>query len=209
MTEEKKQQPSSANKIGNNQDGRGGRPRGRGQGGPRGGGGRSRGANFERPKPEYEQKILAIRRVTRVVAGGRRMAFAVTMVIGDKKGLVGMGSGKAIDTALAISKALKVAKKNLMRIKTTKTFSIPHEVEAKYCSSRIVMFPNHGRGLVAGSATRDILNLAGLTDITTKVLSPSKNKLNNAGATMKALSQIATRATRASREVEPVVVSKE
>jgi small subunit ribosomal protein S5 len=166
--------------------------------GPRTGGprGARRPGSFERAKPEYDQKILDIRRVTRVVAGGRRMAFAVSMIIGDRKGQVGIGNGKAIDTALAIGKALKDAKKNLIRIKTTKTMSIPHEIRAKYCSSEIVLFPNKGRGLVVGSAARDILNLAGVTDVTAKVLTGSKNKINNAGATMKALMNVAERAGR-------------
>lgn len=177
-------------------------PRGRGgSAGGRGGSGGGRGprrggSSFERVKPEYDQKILDIRRVTRVVAGGRRMAFAVSMIIGDRKGIVGIGNGKAIDTALAIGKALKDAKKNLIRIKTTKTMSIPHEIRAKYCSSEIVLFPNNGRGLVVGSAARDILNLAGVTDVTAKVLTGSKNKINNAGATMKALMQVSERAGR-------------
>lgn len=160
------------------------------------------GSSFERTKPEYDQKILDIRRVTRVVAGGRRMAFAVSMIIGDKKGIVGIGNGKAVDTALAIGKALKDAKKNLIRIKTTKNFSIPHEIRAKYCSSEIVLFPNKGRGLVVGSAARDILTLAGVTDVTAKVLTGSKNKINNAGATMKALMKVSEKASKRIPEPE-------
>lgn len=186
QTTTKPSRPSTGGYRGNNPRSGGARP---GGAGPRGG--RRQGGNFERPKPEYDQKILDIRRVTRVVAGGRRMAFSVAMIIGDKKGLVGIGSGKAIDTALAITKALKSAKKNLIRVKLTKNMSIPHEVRAKYCASEIVLIPNRGRGLVAGSATRDILTLAGMTDVTAKVLSGSKNKVNNAGATMKALLQVA------------------
>ena len=170
-------------------------PRGRSTGGGyRGGAGGGRGrSNFDRPKPEFDQKILAIRRVTRVVSGGRRMTFSVAMAIGDKKGAVGLGTGKAGDTALAISKALKNAKKNLIKIKTTKTMSIPHEVFAKRTSSRIMLMPNKGKGMVAGSAVRDILILAGLKDITAKIHSGSKNRLNNATATMAALALIAVK----------------
>ncbi len=149
--------------------------------------GRSR---FDRPKSEFDQKILEIRRVTRVVAGGRRMSFAVAIVIGDKKGSVGVGTGKAGDTSLAINKAVKTAKKNMIKVKTTKDMSIPHSVEAKYSSARIVFMPNHDRGMVAGSAARDVLVLAGLRDITSKIHSGSKNKLNIARATIKALSQL-------------------
>src|SRR3989344_9528639 len=136
--------------------GRGGAPKGGGRGGPRG---------YDRPKSEYDQKILSIRRVTRVVSGGRRMSFAVSMLIGDRKGSVGVGTGKAADTALAINKAIKSAKKHLLKVKMTKTMSLPHDIEAKYSSGRVMLMPNHGRGIVAGSAVRDILVLAGLKDV--------------------------------------------
>lgn len=139
---------------------------------------------------DVDQKILDIRRVTRVVAGGRRMSFAVSMIIGDKTGIVGVGVGKGNDTALAIAKALKDAKKNAIKIKRTDKHSISHEVEAKYCSSSVMMFPNRGKGLVAGAAIRDILRIAGVRDVTGKVLSGSKNKLNTARATIKALQAI-------------------
>lgn len=169
--------------------------------GPRREGGRN--ASFIREKPEFDQKILTIRRVTRVVAGGRRMSFSVAMAIGDKKGSIGFGVGKAGDTALAINKALRVAKKNLIRLKTTKTHSIPHEVSAKFCSSKVVIRPNHGRGLVAGSVVRDMLMLGGIKDITAKMHSGSKNKLNNAQAAMKAFEQLRTTAKA------PVVLKEE
>lgn len=157
--------------------------------GPRGEGGKNK-SSFVREKPEFDQKILTIRRVTRVVAGGRRMSFSVAMAIGDKKGSIGFGVGKAGDTALAINKALRVAKKNLIPLQTTKTFSIPKEISAKFCSSKIIMMPNHGRGLIAGSVIRDILILGGIKDVTAKIHSGSKNKLNNAQAAMKAFAQI-------------------
>lgn len=169
----------------------GGAHGGRGSFGGRGGGPRR--SNFDRPKPEFDQKILAIRRVTRVVSGGRRMTFSVAIAIGDKKGSVGLGTGKALDTALAIGKALKSAKKNMIKIKLTKTMSIPHDVNAKYTSSRVTLMPNKGKGLVAGSAVRDVLVLAGIKDVTAKILSGSKNRLNNAQAVVKALSFIADR----------------
>lgn len=150
------------------------------------------GKSFADRVKDVDQKIIDIRRVTRVVSGGRRMSFAVSMIIGDKKGVVGLGTGKGNDTALAIAKALKDAKKHALKIKLTKTNSLPHSVEAKYTSSRIMMLPNKGKGLVAGAAVRDILVLAGVKDVTSKVLSGSKNKLNTARATMKALAHIAT-----------------
>ncbi len=145
---------------------------------------------FLRAKPEFDQKILSIRRVTRVVAGGRRFSFSVTLVAGDKKGSVGLGLGKAGDTSLAINKALRNAKKNMIRLKLTKTSSIPFDLKAKYASARVVLLPNKGRGLVAGSVVRDIIVLAGIKDVTGKIHSTTKNKLNNAKAVMEALREI-------------------
>lgn len=146
----------------------------------------------ERPKPEFDQKILSIRRVTRVVAGGRRFSFAVSIAIGDKKGAIGVGTGKAIDTSLAINKAVKSAKKQMIKLDLTKEGSIKHDVKAKYASARVWIMPNKGRGMVAGSAIRDMLVLGGIKNVTAKVLSGSKNKLNIGRATIVALSQFAT-----------------
>jgi small subunit ribosomal protein S5 len=143
-----------------------------------------------RPRNEFEQKMLNIRRVARVATGGRRFSFSVAIVAGDKKGKVGVGLGKANDTSLAIDKALRNAKKNMITVNTTKSFSIAHEVEAKYCSARIVIRPAPGRGVVAGSAVRNVLDLAGIKDVTAKILSGSKNKLNIARAAIDALSKL-------------------
>jgi len=143
-----------------------------------------------RPRNEFEQKMLNIRRVARVATGGRRFSFSVAIVAGDKKGKVGVGLGKANDTSLAIDKALRNAKKNMITVNTTKTLSIAHEVEAKYCSARIVIRPAAGRGVVAGSAVRNVLDLAGIKDVTSKILSGSKNKLNIARATIEALAKL-------------------
>lgn len=144
----------------------------------------------ERVRSEFDQKILSIRRVTRVASGGRRFTFSVAIVVGDKKGRVGVGTGKAGDTSLAIDKATRIAKKNAIRVHTTADMSIPHEVQAKYCSGVVKMMPAKGRGIIAGSAVRDIVILAGLKDINAKILSGSKNKLNIAQATIKALSTL-------------------
>lgn len=165
-------------------------------GGPGGARGGSRGpgrGGFERPRPEFDQKILSIRRVTRVVAGGRRMSFAVSMVIGDKKGLVGVGTGKAGDTPLAIAKAIRSARKNMIRVPIEKSGSIKHTVSAKYGSSHLNIMPNKGKGMVAGSAVRDILHLTGLHNTTAKIHSGSKNKLNIARATIDALLQVGSK----------------
>lgn len=162
----------------------------------------------DRPKPEFDQKIIDIRRVTRVVAGGRRFSFSVALVAGDRKGSVGLGLGKSGDTSLAITKALRNAKKNMIKLKLTKTMSIPHEISAKFSSSQVAMMPNHGRGLVAGSVLRDILNIAGVKDITAKIHSGTKNKLNNAKATMVALSAVASKTPRLTAEVEVPVATE-
>jgi small subunit ribosomal protein S5 len=161
---------------------RGGAPRGRGgpdrRGGPR---------REPRAKPEFDQKMIDIRRVTRVSAGGRRFSFAVAVVIGDKKGKVGVGTGKGTDTSLAVEKAVRDAKNNLITVPLTKTGSIPHAVASKYCSARVEMKPALGKGVVAGSSVRDVVVLAGITDINAKLRSGTKNKLNNAQAAIKAL----------------------
>ena len=163
--------------------------------GPRPGSGRpdrrgnSRG-NEER-RSEFEQKIIGIRRVTRVMAGGRRFTFSVAMVIGDKKGRVGVGLGKAADTALAIEKATRAAKKSMLTLALTDSKSLPIDISAKFCASEVVIRPSKGRGLVAGSSVRTVLELAGVTDVTAKVLSRSKSPINNARAAMKALIAVA------------------
>ncbi len=167
-----------------------------------------RGGSFNRVKPEFDQKILNIRRVTRVVAGGRRFSFSVAIVAGDKKGCVGLGLGKAGDTALAINKALRNAKKNMVRLNLTKTMSIPYELSAKFSSSCVILRPNKGRGLVAGSVIRDIIKLSGVKDVTGKILSKSKNKLNNAKAVMAAFSQISSKYTKIVPESK-VIANKE
>ncbi|MFT7506938.1 MAG: small subunit ribosomal protein S5 [Acidimicrobiales bacterium] len=148
------------------------------------------GRRTERPRQEFEQKIVSIRRVTRVMAGGRRFSFSVSMVIGDKKGKVGVGVGKAGDTQLAIEKAARNAKKNMIVVPMNKDQHIPHDVHVKYASSEVMMMPAPGRGLVAGSSVRTVLELAGVKDVTAKIFSRSKNKLNNAKAAVEALKQL-------------------
>ncbi|MBI2047678.1 MAG: 30S ribosomal protein S5 [Parcubacteria group bacterium] len=151
---------------------------------------RGRKTKSRRPASDFAQKVIDVRRVARVVAGGRRFSFSVVLVLGDRKGSVGVGIGKAADTARAIEKAIRTAKKNMVKVHATPSMSIPHEVDSKFGSARIVLIPARGRGLVAGSSVRTVLDLAGLTDISAKVLSRSKNKLNNARATIKALKEL-------------------
>ncbi|MGB8815986.1 MAG: 30S ribosomal protein S5 [Minisyncoccia bacterium] len=169
---------------------------------PMGGSGDSRGpSNFDRSKnprksfssrearvkPEFDQKILNIRRVTRVTSGGKRLSFSVWLVAGNRKGSVGIGTGKAIDTSLAIEKALRNAKKNMIKLDFVKNMSIPHIVRAKYCSATVSVMPTPGKGVTAGSAVKNVIELAGMNDVTAKIISSSKNKLNMARATIEAL----------------------
>ena len=144
----------------------------------------------ERVRSEFEQKIISIRRVTRVMAGGRRFSFSVAIVIGNKKGKVGVGIGKAGDTQLAIEKAVRSARKSLIEIPLNKHQHIPHDVDAKLASSQVMIMPAPGRGLVAGSSVRTVLELGGVKDVTAKIFSRSKNKLNNARAAVAALKKL-------------------
>lgn len=176
--------------------GAGDRPRRGGRGGnreknarrPRRGGRRE-----ERVRSEFDQKIIEIRRVARVVAGGRRFSFSVAVAIGNKKGKVGVGIGKAGDTQLAIEKAARDARRNLIEVPMNKHQHIPHDVQAKLSASTVMIMPAPGRGLVAGSSVRTILELAGVKDVTAKILSRSKNRLNNARTTVAALKKLKAR----------------
>lgn len=178
---------------------RGNRPFNDRRGGNRGGRGGDRrnprrprrgGRRDDRARQEFDSKIISVRRVTRVMAGGRRFSFSVAMVIGDKKGRVGVGIGKAGDTQLAKEKAMRDAKKHMITVPMNKDSHIPHDVHVKYASSEVMIMPAPGRGIVAGSSVRIVLELAGVKDVTAKIFSRSKNKLNNARAAVEALKQL-------------------
>lgn len=151
------------------------------------------GRRDERVRSEFDQKIIEIRRVARVVAGGRRFSFSVAVAIGNKKGKVGVGIGKAGDTQLAIEKAARDARRHLIEVPMNKHQHIPHDVQAKLSASTVMIMPAPGRGLVAGSSVRTILELAGVKDVTAKILSRSKNRLNNARTTVAALKKLKAR----------------
>lgn len=171
----------------------GGKPVTRGRrpkGGERGERRVRRGGKREERKVEYDHKIVSIRRVARVVAGGRRFNFSVSLIAGNRRGMVGVGIGKAGDTALAIDKAMRDAKRAMIKLPLTSKGRLPHEVEAKYGASRVVIVPVPGRGLVAGSSVRTVLELGGVKDVMAKILSRSKNQLNNARAALEALKKL-------------------
>jgi small subunit ribosomal protein S5 len=143
----------------------------------------------KREKPEYEQKLLDLARVTRVVKGGRRFRFRATLVIGNKKGRVGVGVGKGADVVDSIKKAFDDGKKNLIDVDVSKN-TIAHEVFMKSGSAKIMLKPApEGRGIVAGGAVRAVVDLAGIKDIVSKSLGTA-NKLNVARATIEALKSL-------------------
>ncbi len=178
--------------------------RGTGRGGRSGGRGGDRG---ERVKPEFDSKIIDIRRVTRVTSGGRRMNFSVAVVAGDRKGRVGVGLGKGNDTAGAVEKATREARKNIIKIPLSAQMTIPHAIEAKYSSASIMIFPARGRGIVAGSAARTVIELAGIKDVCAKLMSGSKNRLNIARVAVYALSKL-SKQSRNSLLGKPAKVAK-
>lgn len=164
--------------------------------GGRGGGGRFGGRGGRRDaKPEfaeqsdYEEKSLEIARVTRVTAGGKRMRFRALGIVGNRKGRVGFGIAKGVDVAAATSKAFTKARKSLITVPLVNE-TIPHEIRAKYCSASILLKPApKGTGVKAGGAVRQVLEIAGVPNITAKILG-SSNKVNNVKATIDALREL-------------------
>lgn len=145
--------------------------------------------NIRREKPEFEQKLLDLARVTRVVKGGRRFRFRATLVIGDRKGKVGVGVAKGADVSDAIQKAYNDAKKSLITVKLSGN-TISHDVRMKLGSAKVLLKPaQEGRGVIAGGAVRAVVDLAGIRDIVSKSLGTS-NKLNVARVTIAALKSL-------------------
>lgn len=151
---------------------------------------------FRRPeknikRDDFNEKVLDLRRVTRVVAGGKRFRFRATVVIGDEKGQVGIGVAKGLDVQQAVAKGKTAAKKNLIRVGLKDGRTIAHEVYAKYSAAKVLVKPaNPGHGLRAGGAVRSVLSLAGIRDATTKCLGRTPNKLTTAMATLEALKKL-------------------
>jgi small subunit ribosomal protein S5 len=144
-----------------------------------------------REKPEYEQKLLDLARVTRVVKGGRRFRFRATLVIGNRNGKVGVGVAKGADVSEAVRKAFNAAKKKMVLVKRyNSTIACP--AEAKTGSAKVMIKPaKAGRGIVAGGAVRAVVELAGIRDIVSKSMG-SSNKLSVARATLAALEKVKT-----------------
>lgn len=138
---------------------------------------------------EVEDNVININRSAAVVKGGRRFSFSCLTVVGNRKGMVGIGYGKAKEVPSAVEKAVKDGRKRLMRV-TRNGSTIHHMVEASFCASRVRLIPaSPGTGIIAGKAVRKVVELAGITDILTKNYG-STNPLNVVKATMAALSQL-------------------
>ena len=162
-----------------NRDRKGGRrPRGKG--------------GFQKRDTEFEERVVDVARVTTVVKGGRRFSFSVLVVIGNKKGKVAYGHGKANEVPDAIKKAIKDARRNLIEVPIINGTTVPHEIKAKFISSNVMLKPApKGKGIIASGAVRSVVELAGYKDIVTKSLG-SSNKTNVVKATLKALSELKT-----------------
>ena len=138
---------------------------------------------------EFKEKLVAVNRVSKTVKGGRNMRFSALMVVGDGKGRVGCGMGKAVEIPEAIRKGTEDAKKAMINVPIAGT-TIPHEVVGMFGTGRVKLIPApEGTGVIAGGPVRDVLEAAGISDIVTKSIG-TNNKINVARATMQGLSQL-------------------
>ncbi len=159
--------------------------------------------NQNKVEEEFEERVVTINRVTKVVKGGRRMRFAALVVIGDRKGHVGFGTGKAAEVPDAIKKAVENAKKNMITVSTVKT-TIPHEVTGIYGAGRVILRPaSEGTGVIAGGPVRAVVELAGISDILSKSLG-SATPINVVRATIEGLKSLETAEQVAARRGKTV-----
>jgi small subunit ribosomal protein S5 len=152
--------------------------------------GKGESSKFSKEKSEFNSKVLDIARVTRVTRGGKRFSFRATVVVGDGKGKVGIGVAQGRDVAQSVQKATNQARKNMIDI-PLKKHTIPHQVWFKYHSAVVMLKPMPpGSGVKAGGPVRTIVKLAGIENITAKLIERTNNKINIARATIGALANL-------------------
>ena len=143
--------------------------------------------NIREPKKLYEDKIISIGKVTKVTQGGRNFRFSATVAVGDRKGSVGIGTGKSKEIPVAVSKAIKEAEKNIIHVNLVDNRTISHEYTGVCGAAKVLIRPaKEGRGIIAGGSSRIVLELAGVKDVVSKSLG-SNTKINTAQATINAL----------------------
>lgn len=153
-------------------------------------------SDAQRERAEFDQKVVEVKRVTRVVAGGKRMRFRALVVIGDHKGKVGMGLKKGADVSESVNKAVNAAKKSMITLPLINE-TIPHEMNMKYKSSSLMLKPARpGTGVIAGGAVRQVFELAGVKNVVSKMLG-SNNKVNNIKAVFEAFRRMKSKETLA------------
>nr|YP_009509332.1 ribosomal protein S5 [Gracilaria vermiculophylla]AXI96982.1 ribosomal protein S5 [Gracilaria vermiculophylla]QXU75186.1 ribosomal protein S5 [Gracilaria vermiculophylla]WDZ67973.1 ribosomal protein S5 [Gracilaria vermiculophylla] len=140
----------------------------------------------------WEEKVVQVKRVTKVVKGGKKLSFRAILIVGNEKGQIGVGIGKASDVIGAVKKGVTDAKKHIINVPLTRSYSIPHPIEGISGAAKVILRPSAiGSGVIAGGSTRIVLELAGVKNILAKQLR-SSNTLNNARAVLNALSQLRT-----------------
>lgn len=183
------EKPTSSNQPNNNQSNNNRPNNNRQNSGRPNNNNRSGNRGFNQEAPEFDERIIALDRVTRVVKGGRRFRFRATAVVGDGKGRVGVGVGKGTDAPTSIVKAVSRAKKDMITFNLKET-TIPHEIQVTFGGATVFLKPARpGTGVIAGGAVRAVLEAAGVKDVLTKALG-SANKINNSYATVEALSKL-------------------
>lgn len=162
-----------------------------------------------REKPEFEQHIADLARVTRVTSGGKQLSFRACVLIGDRKGRVGYGIDKGKDVQIAVEKAVKQAQKNIIRVPVVFE-TIPHRVERKFKAARLMIKPApKGSGIIAGSVVRTILDLAGVPNASAKVLGKTNNKITNIKAVFDALQSFKPAAVEKAKKMQARESSKD
>lgn len=175
----------------------------------KGRGGQQGRSGFKKEKPEFDQQIVDLARVTRVTKGGKHLSFRAVVVIGDRKGRVGYGIDKGKDVQIGVEKAANKAKKNVITVPIVRE-TIPHSVAVKYKSAQIILMPApRGSGIIAGGAVRTVLEMAGVPNISAKILSRAKNKMNNIKATFVALQSFKLSQRRAKKDVDAEMAEAE